>query len=302
MSTHKSPPEPLQGKNENHAAWLLRRIWERINRKNEHFMGVIVGKEGSGKSFTAIKIANNVDPSFNADRIIFDVVDLLEVLKEGDHEPGQWYVLDEAGVQMGRRTWQDRSQILANQALQLIRDHNLGLIFTLPRLSEFDSQAEGRLQAAYEITNKEHNEFVAGKWKWFDPDRMNQTGTIYKKFPRRIQNGQRKRIRKIRFTPPDAEDLLQTYNERKTEFQKATYEEVIQEAREETEEDDEETLDVPQIAQEIIDNGAVDEYIATNNGQEYIDRDLIGIEYGIGDTRSRKVKKLLKQSLERDVM
>ena len=302
MSTHKSPPEPLQGKNENHAAWLLRRIWNRINRKNEHFMGVIVGKEGTGKSYTGIKIANNVDPTFNADRIIFDVVDLLEVLKEGNHESGQWYVLDEAGVQMGKRTWQDRSQILANQALQLIRDHNLGLIFTLPRLSEFDSQAEGRLQAAYEITNKEHDEYVAGKWKWFDPDRMNQTGTIYKKFPRRVQNGKKKRIRKIRFTPPECQDILDDYNERKGEFQAETYQQVIDEAREDEEAEQEQQMGVPEIAQEIIDTKGVETYVESNNGQEYIDKDMIELDYDIGRSKSAKVKKLMKQDLDREVM
>ena len=105
-----SPPERLQKPNENHTLWLLRRIWDRINEKNEHFMGCVVGREGSGKSYTAVKIANMIDPSFNADRVIFDVTELLKTLRDGDHEPGQFYVLDESGVQFGVRTWQDRAQ------------------------------------------------------------------------------------------------------------------------------------------------------------------------------------------------
>jgi len=302
MSTYRKPPKPLRGENKNHAPWLLRRIWDRINKENEHFMGVIVGKEGDGKSYTAIKIANNVDPTFNADRVMFDVVDLLEVLDSGDHESGQWYVLDEAGVQMGKRTWQDRSQILANQALQLIREHNLGVMFTIPRLSEFDSQAEGRIQAAYEITGKKHNEYVRGKWKFFDPDRMNETGKIYKKFPRRVQNGEKKRIKRLNFTPPKCTELIETYEERKSKFQSEFYEQVIEEGRENGEDEEPDKLKAPQIARQIIDGEGVSEYIMDNNGQEYIDRDLIEIEYQIGARRSKKVKKILKQGLEREVM
>jgi len=302
MATERKPPEPLRGENKNHAPWLLRNIWDRINKENEHFMGVIVGKEGDGKSYTAIKIANNMDPSFNSDRIIFDVMNLLEVLNSGDHDAGQWYVLDEAGVQMGKRTWQDRSQILANQALQLIRDHNLGLIFTLPRLSEFDSQAKGRIQAAYEITRKVHDNHVRGKWKWFDPDRMDQTGEIYKKFPRRTQNGENKRITKLNFTPPECDEVVETYEERKSQFQNEFYEQVIEEARDDTEGEGSDDLKAPQIAQQIIDDEGTDEYIMDNNGQEYIDRDLIEIEYEIGARRSKKVKKILKQGLDQEVM
>ncbi len=149
-----SPPDPLRVPNHHHAPWLLRRIWDRLHTDDGYFMGVIVGREGSGKSHTALKIASTIDSEFSADRVIFDVSELLQDLKEGDDDPGSFYVLDEAGVQLGRRTWQERGQVLANQALQLIRNHNLGLIFTLPRLGELDSQAQGRLQAFYEITER----------------------------------------------------------------------------------------------------------------------------------------------------
>jgi signal recognition particle GTPase len=298
MSVNSTPPEHLQGPKDNHVKWLLHRIWERLNRRNEHFMGVIVGQEGSGKSYTAIKIAKNVDPSFNAGRVIFDVADLLEVLTEGEHEPGNFYVLDEAGVQLGRRTWQDRSQILANQALQLIRDHNLGLIFTLPRLSEFDSQAQGRLQAMYEITKKVEGEYVKGKWKFFDPDRADDTGKIYKKYPRRIQNGQRKRIRRLAFSPPTG-DMVGQYEDRKDDFQEEFYKETIAEIRGEDADDndaeEEESMSVQDIATEVAQN--IERVVAKNNntGKPYINRDLIRANYGCTQANARAVKATLEK-------
>lgn len=293
-----SPPPNLQGENEQHAPWLLRSIWERVNRKNEHFMGVIVGQEGHGKSHTAVRIASEVDPTFSHERVMFDVGELLKRLKDGNHHKGAFYVLDEAGVQLGRRTWQDRSQILANQALQLIRDHNLGLIFTLPRLGEFDSQAQGRLQAAYEITEKKDGKFVRGKWKWFDPDRMDETGVIYKKLPRRRQNGQLKRIKTIAFGPPDHE-LIEPYEERKGQFQEEFYEEVI-ESLEDAEEDEEENeKSMQEIATQVAKDGLAP-FVSENSqrGTAYINWRLIRAEYGISQSDAQGVKALLEKQYD----
>jgi len=287
-------PDPLRVPNKNHVPWLLRRIWDRLNEKNGHFMGVIVGEEGSGKSHTALKIAHTVDPTFDADRVIFDISDLLERIKDHDHEPGQFFVLDEAGVQLGRRTWQERGQVLANQALQLIRNHNLGLIFTLPRLYELDSQSQGRLQAFYELTDKVEGSHVAGKWKWMDPDRSDQTGTIYKKYPRRRINGSVMRIKEIAFSPPD-ESIIEPYEERKKSFQADFYEETIDELRDEQTEDDEDDPGADEIADELESDG-LDEVVEIHNqqGTPYISKDAIVEKRSLTHAKARRVKEILE--------
>lgn len=299
--TRQSPPEPLKKPVDGHAPWLLRRIWDRVNVENEHFMGVIVGQEGSGKSHTALKICNEIDPSFNADRVIFDIGELLRILKDGEHEPGQFYVLDEAGVQLGRRTWQERGQVLANQALQLIRNHNLGLVFTLPRLGELDSQAQGRLQAFMEMTEKEPGEYVRGKWKWLDPDRADETGKIYKKYPRRRKDGKLLRITSMAFTPPP-EDITEPYEERKREFQDEFYGETLEElgVLGDDEEDGGEASQSPQeLADSILSNGRTDEYLATHggNGTEYVDKELIRADHNLSHSDAKAVKALLSREL-----
>lgn len=293
-ATQPTPPELLQKPNEEHPIWLLRRIWDRVNLKNQHFMGCIVGEEGSGKSWTAVRIASEVDPTFSADRVIFDVVELLKILRDGKHEPGHFYVLDEAGVQLGRRTWQERGQVLANQALQIIRDHNLGLVFTLPRLSELDSQTQGRLQAFYELTEKEDGEYVRGKWKWMDPDRADETGKIYKKFPRRRVDGVILRITDIAFKPP-GRDLIDPYKKRKEEFQADFYDKTIEELSDE-EEDEEEEPGPKEIATEIAANG-LKNYISEDkrNGDPYINGNLIRAHYEMSHSDARTVKALLDQ-------
>lgn len=293
-----SPPSDLQGRNQNHTRWLFRRVWDRVNRDNEHFMGVIVGREGSGKSYTAIKIANKIDPSFNADRVIFDVKDLLTVLRDGDHQPGNFYVLDEAGVSLGRRTWQDRAQILANQALQLIRSHNLGLVFTLPRLSELDSQTEGRLQAILEIVSKVPDEYVEVKWKWVDPDRIDSRGNILKKYPRRRQDGYKKRITRNAIAPPEDMELVETYEARKREFQEQMYAETI-EALKPDEDAEDESKSPKEVAVDITKEG-VESVVSEhgNTGKPYINAELIRANYSLSHRDAKAVKSLLEKQID----
>jgi len=298
LQNQPSPPERLRAPNEDHTAWLLRRVWDRVNRDNEHFMGCIVGREGSGKSYTAIKIADSLDPTFSADRVIFDIKELLEVLRSGEHDPGDFYVLDEAGVSMGVRTWQDRAQVLANQALQLIRSHNLGLIFTLPRLSELDSQAEGRLQAVLEITDKVPDEYVELKWKWLDPDRVDSNGNILMKYPRRIQNGAKKRITRNTFSPPRS-DLVEPYEERKREYQDEVYERTIAKLEEAEDDEDAADADPQEIATEIAD-GNLERFVDTHTGNKnaYINKDLIRSDYDLTHSEAKAVKALLNRGCD----
>lgn len=298
MSSQTSPPQPLRKPNEQHTPWLLRRVWDRVNKSNEHFMAAIVGREGSGKSYTALKIANAIDPTFNADRVIFDVLDLLKVLKNGEHTPGDFFVLDEAGVSLGRRSWQQRSQVLANQAMQLIRSHNLGLIFTLPRLSELDSQTEGRLQVLLEVVDKVPDEYVEVKWKFVVPDRIDSNGNVLKKFPRRRQNGYKKRITRNRFAPPEDTELIDEYERRKSEFQQQVYAETIEALEGETG-GDTESKTVKEVATEIAKEG-VESVVDThgNTGEPYINHRLIRAQYELSHEDARAVKSMLEKQID----
>jgi len=261
-------------------------------------MATLVGREGSGKSHTAIRMAYELDPTFLTDQIIYDVVDLLRRLSSGEHSQGDVFVLDEAGVSLGRRTWQDRGQVLANEALQLIRSHNLGLFFTVPRLSELDSQTVGRLHAFYEIVDKVDGKHVSGKWKWLDPDRTDQTGKIYRKYPRRRKNGQTLRITRLKFCPPRP-GLVEQYEAEKEEFQSNFYEEVLEELSDEGD-DDNDGRKPKDIAVEILADDSLEEYVmAYNNGaQKVIDKDLIAAEYDLGIRRAKTVKKILQKEVE----
>jgi len=256
----KALPDPLK-KRDNPTTRILYRKWCRLNAQNEHWMLCIVGEEGSGKSFTALKIALMVDPDFGAENVFFRPVEILQQLRDDEYKPGDVFVLDEAGVGLGKRSWQEKGQRKLNQALQLVRDHNIGIIFTLPRLGELDSQAKGRLQNVFEIVKKEDGEFVQGPWWTSSVDRMDMSsggkGVWWEK-----PTVQGRQIGAVSFSPPPQE-IVDEYVPEKREFQKEFYDETIDE---QTEDEEEEQKSIADYVQQLKEEGGVAPYLSWHGG------------------------------------
>lgn len=294
------PPELLRSPFKTYECEILRRVWDRCNRRNEHFVAAIVGREGVGKSHTALKIARLVDPSFDADRVLHEGTELVKRLRDGEHEPGNAYVLDEAGVALGSRTWQSRDQVLVNQALQLVRSENLCLLLTLPAISELDSQARNRLHAFYEITDKTPGEHVSGKWKYVDVDRGALDGQERTPYPRVKRDGQTIRVTSLKFTPP-AGELVERYDEKKAKHQQEVYERTIAELEEGSDDSDGDSeRSVKELADEIEEEG-VENYESLHGAHKtmYIDSDLIEAQKEVSSRKAKQVRKLLKSRLDR---
>lgn len=285
-------PTPERFVNNGNGAQLLGSKWRRLNQENEHWMCVIVGQEGMGKSHTAIKIGEMVDPNFTAENVFFHPANLLEELQAGNFTAGDVWVLDEAGVGVGNRTWQDSGQKKLNQALQLVRSHNVGFVFTLPRLSELDKQARGRLQTAIEIKHKQDGDHVTAKWWRSEVDRMGFRRNKDMWWSEPTVNGCE--VRSVKITPPSPE-VVDPYEEAKAEFQEEFYEETIAELRGETDDEDNEPSPV-EIAEEIVASDPFD-YVREINGgsQQVLDADLIANDYELGQGIASRVKKEVKR-------
>ena len=266
-----------------------------MNVQNQHFMGAIVGREGFGKSHTAVRIAEGVDPTFTADRVFFDPQDLLRALDDEKLGAGNVIVLDEAGVGMGNRSWYEKEQILLNQALQTARDDNMGILFTLPRLEELDSQTIGRLHAFIEMTGVYPDQgFAEGKWKNISLTRDGR-GNEYKKYPKLRVGGTPTKVKRLTFSPPTPE-IVQAYEQRKEEFKAKLYQEAIG-AYEEQKEKKSDGMSPREIAKEITDDG-VEPFLSEHGttGEAYINKNLIREEYGLSHSDARTVKSLLEQA------
>lgn len=292
MSTTTQPPEVLQ-RDTVEAKMIKREVWDRLWRQNEHFMCVVVGREGYGKSYTGIKISEVVDPTFTAERVMFEPVEFIKRLKrwkENDETQGKMIVIDEAGVGVGVRTWHDKDQIVLNQILQIIRDENMGVIFTLPRLEELDSQTEGRLHAFLEMTEKKQGEWAKLKWLDWDPTRDGRN-KVYREYRKRTVGGTEQQIRRLKISPP-SEELATAYEKRKDAFQRKEYQEAIDQMEDDV--DDEKS--VKDVAMEIAD-GAMGDYVDLHNqnGKPYINANLIRVDYDLSQNDAQAVKDLLNR-------
>jgi hypothetical protein len=291
-----TPPKPLRdlGSGNVSAKVVRREVWRRANVENKHWMGCLVGREGIGKSHSALSILKTCDPSFSAEDVYFDPKELLEAFQSDAYGPGDAIMLDEAGVGLGSRSWYEKEQVLLNQTLQTVRDDRLLCCFTLPRLSELDSQTRGRLHSFVELTELEPGQYTLAKWKQVIPARDERSDIFYP-YPEVKANGKQRRVERVRINPPP-EALAAAYEERKEAFKKELYEEAI-DAYEEDEEDD--GRQPSEVADEIVDGG-VSGYMSEHggNGRRYVDQELIRAEFGLSHRDAKAAKKLVEKHIE----
>jgi hypothetical protein len=173
-----------------------------------------------------------------------------------------------------------------------VRDDNMGVLFTLPRLEELDSQTIGRLHAFVEMLDVNPAEgWASAKWKNINLTRDGRSKT-YKKYTRLNVGGVKKRITRFAVTAPP-EDLVDAYEGRKEAFKEQLYEDAI--AAYDDDADDE--LEPQDVADEVIDNGA-EEYVSEHggNGRKYVDQSLIRADFGLSHRDAKAAKKIIERT------
>jgi len=288
-------PEPLR--QDTRTTHVLRnRIYRPPNMQNNWAAFVFVGREGSGKSHTCAKVLEDTDPTFDADRVFFDPLDLLQFINDlpKDERQGKAMMLDEAGVGMGVRSWYEQSQIKVNKAFQTLRDDNMIFGTTLPSLSLLDSQLSTRLHGFCEMRELHEGDYAVWSWKDIIVDREDGPTEIKRKrFPRRSVGGGRKEALERLAIGPPSEAFISDYEDKKAEFKAAYMDEIT------SEDDDTEDLGPQDIAAEIIDNDDIDEFTSVHGGRgtRYVDKDKVYMEYDTLTHRdAQMVKKLLTEA------
>jgi hypothetical protein len=293
-----NPPESIRG--ESLTAQAIReRIWRPPNLENNWRVFVIVGREGSGKSLTCASILEACDPTFNPDRVHFDPMEFMETIKDPEAGAGTAAMIDEAGVGMGVRSWYEKDQILLNKALQTARDDNMIIGMTLPRVEELDSQTEGRLHYFLEMQSVapgDHARFKMQKW---DPTRDGRNKTYRENF-RYEEHGRTLKVGTMAIGPPSGA-FLEGYEAKKRQFKQELYNEVLDEY-EDDQPDEADEMSEQDLAGHIK-SGDIEQFVSTHggNGTQYIDQDMIAMEYGLSNRKAKRVKKLLEADDEVDI-
>src|SRR3989344_5296525 len=146
MKEAKKEQPDIEGTEKKQEPILIRYIKDRIEKRNKNFVMLFVGAIGSGKSYSALRLAEMLDSSFDINRVCFKAKDfmntintLVERSEKGEVIKGYVVMWDEFGVEHNAREFMTISNRVINYFFQTSRHLNLIVIMTVPLLSFIDS-------------------------------------------------------------------------------------------------------------------------------------------------------------------
>ena len=113
-------------------------IQMRRERKKDSII-IIVGERRSGKSYAAIKLAENIDKEFDVQKDLF--FEPIEFLKRFNTIENKAIVLDEASEHIDRRSWWDIQNKIFSSLLTREGYRQNVIILTFPVLTDLDQRA-----------------------------------------------------------------------------------------------------------------------------------------------------------------
>lgn len=127
--------------------WFLRRL-----KKNQNAIVVFTGGTGSGKSLTAIRLGELLDPGFNISRIVFTVKDFLNLVNS-NLKSGSVIVFDDAGLGINAREWRSKHAMMFGMLTQGFRYKQIITIITVPSLGFIEKQSRKLVHLIFESTD-----------------------------------------------------------------------------------------------------------------------------------------------------
>lgn len=140
---------------------ILEYIKDECFNKNSNFIGLWVGKPGIGKSVSALRTCEKLDPSFQIDQVVFSIDQLLslilkfqEMMEKGIDIRGKAILYDEAGITADNREWQSQVHKALNDSIETFRFLNLVLMITVPGKNRIDSKIRELIHGTFYPTKK----------------------------------------------------------------------------------------------------------------------------------------------------
>jgi len=205
---------------------ILASVKSRLWRKNQNWICAIVGSTGSGKSYSAMRLAEIIDKDFNINKVFFRIRDFITAINKKEIKKGSCVVIDEAGIGWAARSFMEQENRDMSALFQAVRFMNFGIILTVPSLFMVDKHGRDLLHATGRTLGINRTEgYVKLQYKIQNIDAL--TGhKVYRKYPRvRQPNGQLKRITFIKVHKP-SKKLIQNYEKRKRIFAEELFAEI----------------------------------------------------------------------------
>lgn len=269
---------------------LKQKIWKRIHRRDQNFVGFVTGDVGSAKSGSTASIAQAVDPGFDVDRVCFTPEKVMSKASNyEDFDKGDFIVFEEGGVGADAKDFWDDVNRALDYVLQTWREQNRGLLINLPSLDLIDKRLRKRGHAFMEMDGKVDGEYAFVKYMNIVEDKW--TGDLYRKYPqlRDPEDGLVKKYKRMRVAkPPDS--FWNKYVPRQRKFKRDLAEGLAEDLKDKQEDG----MSNEEIAEEVKDS--FDKYVKSNGKQKYLDRDMLYNEYkdeGISDQDTKRIKNMV---------
>lgn len=272
---------------------IISDIQKRLHEQNKNWLCAVIGPTGSGKSYLSMRLCKQIDPSFGMHRVTFTPDEFLKVL-EKKPKKGSAIMLEEAGVAVDSRTWYDRANRAINYVMQTFRRENLAVVLTTPSLNFVDKNVRRLMHNQVETVRIDRRSNVCYT-KFLN---VQYNPRLDKRYLKHNKRAGRVKVTRVGFKLPP-KGLVKKYEEKK----KAYCDALLREQQDMIKQDKKdakrkkEKADIQPIIEEVTKN--YKEYLSTHNDREYVDPILIMTKHGIGEARSRGVKKLVEKELRK---
>ena len=268
-------------------------IKNRMKLYNTNYNVVIVGEPGSGKSWSALRLAQAVNPQFkNNPLIVFSVYDYVKAIKNDIIPKGGVIVFDEVGVAVNKRMWHNAINHVMNVTFQTVRSRNFTTVFTTPFSDFVDKDTRKLFHAILKAQNgfyKDTRHFTIYKYVYNE---------FYDKYIRKkitfSVDGQQLTLSKVIFKKPSSK-LIRQYEEMKAKFQKELYDSVFEKLREIVEEKDKGKVDnmVKSVMEVVMNN--FDDYLVEKRGIMWVNVNKISSKLGVSKKVAGAVADLIEK-------
>jgi len=203
------------------ARWMVARTM----RNNKNNLVSLIGKTGSGKTWSAISICeimSKIDGvPFGIEHIIFSLRELMDLINSGKLKRGSKIVFDEPQVSIAAREFQSEANKVFNYLLSTFRHRNLTLFFCTPFDTLLDKNTRRLFHAGFETLSINKNDNTCRLKPRF-LEYNDYTDKLYRKqliVQFKDKHGS-SRYRKLFYwdVPKPGKELIEQYEKKKLEF------------------------------------------------------------------------------------
>ena len=197
--------------------WITHRI-----AKNKNVLIITLGSTGSGKSFSNLRILEDIDNQFNVDRAAFKPEEFMNIVDSGIlRKKGAGVLYDDAGITLNSKNWYDITNKMINYYLQIARSDNQILMFNTPDMSFLDASSRKLFHMMLVTAGIDYEKGVVRlKPKFLQTNKT--TGKVYAKYlivKKGVGYGSKRKIKMIE-VPLPSQELIDAYDVKKKAFVK----------------------------------------------------------------------------------